>query len=70
MEYQKNNPVSGKWLKASDVESGSMAKLVSETKPMVSQFKTKDGAIKMQDVSKILFEGSTEPVNINIIGRA
>jgi hypothetical protein len=62
--YTKSNPVSGKWFRASEVQSGAQAKLKSETNPMQSQFKNKDGSVKMQDVSKILIKGAAEPVNI------
>lgn len=65
MKYQKSNSVSGKWIKGSDVISGSRAKLVEETRPIASQFKNKDGSTKMQDVSKIQFE-TGEPLNINV----
>lgn len=65
MKYQKSNAVSGKWIKGSEVISGSRAKLVAETQPIKSQFKNKDGTDKTQDVSKIQFE-SGEALNINV----
>ena len=66
MQYKKQNNVFGKWIKGTDVISGSKAKLVSEAKPMASQFKDKNGGVKMQDVAKIQFEQGGEPFNISI----
>ncbi len=66
MKYQKSNEVRGKWVKGSEVASGSSAKLVAETKPVASQFKNKDGSAKIQNVSKIQIDGQNEALNINI----
>lgn len=66
MEYEKSSSIKGKWVVGSDVVSGSKAKLTIETAPTPSQFKNKDGSVKIQDVSKILFDGSNEALNINI----
>ena len=40
--------------------------MVAETKPRESQFKNKDGSVKMQNVSKIQFEQGGEPFNISL----
>jgi len=66
MIYQKNQSVSGAWIKGKDVVSGTKAKLVSETTPVKSQFKDKDGNDKNQDVAKIRFEGKSEVFNISL----
>ena len=66
MKYTKTSGVVGKWIKGSEVQSGSRAKLVSETNPSPSQFKNKDGSVKMQDVAKIQFDGGAEPLNISL----
>lgn len=65
-DYNKSNPVSGKWFKSSEVKSGVKAKLKSETNPVPSAFTNKDGSVKMQDVAKILVQGGTEVMNISI----
>src|SRR3990167_4813946 len=62
MEYTK--AVSGQWVKSDDVKSGTKAKLLSETQPKTSKFTDDEGKPKMQDVSKIRFEGVEEPLNI------
>src|SRR6267142_1428773 len=64
--YQKRSGIQGKWVKGSEVKSGTKCTLVSETSPQPSQFKNKDGSMKMQDVAKVHFEGSTETLNISI----
>lgn len=65
MQYNKSNPVSGKWFKAGDFEEGTKVKLMSETKPTESQFKDeKTGQNKIQDVAKIVAKGSPEAMNI------
>ena len=66
MKYQKTQSVSGNWIKGSEVTSGDMANLVSETVSVESQFKDKNGAPKNQDVAKIQFAGSKESFNIAI----
>lgn len=65
--YEKTSGVSGNWVKGSEVKSGTKCRLVSETNPTPSQFKDKNGAMKMQDVSKIVFDTNpSEPLNINL----
>ena len=66
MKYTKQVSVSGKWVKGSELMTGTKAKIVSETTPMTSQFENKDGTPKMQDVCKVQFEGTTEPANMNL----
>ena len=64
--YKKSSGISGKWVKGSDIKSGSKCRLVSETSPQASQFFNKDGTSKNQDVAKIQFQGAPEPLNISI----
>lgn len=66
--YEKSVGVSGDWVKGSEVVSGTKCKLVSETNPTQSQFKDeKTGAIKTQNVSKIVFATSpSNQLNINV----
>lgn len=66
MKYQKQVSVSGAWVKAADLKTGTRAKLVSETNPQPSSFLNKDGSPKTQDVAKIRIEGVTEPLNISL----
>lgn len=66
MKYQKSISVSGGWAKASELETGTRAKIVSETTPTASQFENKDGSPKMQDVAKVRFEGKPEPLNVSL----
>lgn len=66
MKYQKQVSVAGKWVKASEIQSGVRAKLITEATPTPSQFKDEDGEIKMQDVSKIRFENIPEAMNISL----
>lgn len=66
MEYKKTLGIVGKWLKGSEITSGTSGKLVSETNPTTSQFKNKDGSVKMQDVAKIQLETGSEPLNISL----
>ncbi len=66
MQYKKQEYVGGKYVKGSDIVSGTRCKLVSETSPVVSQFKRQDGSVKTQDIAKIRFEGSTETMVISI----
>lgn len=65
-KYQKNAILQGSWVKGSEVKSGTKCKLVAETNPRQSQFLDKNGNPKVQDVSKVLFQGETEPKNINL----
>jgi hypothetical protein len=64
--YAKSSSVTGAWVKGSELRSGTKCKLVSETTPQTSQFKNKDGSVKMQDVAKIRLEGDDEPKNISL----
>ena len=66
MKYTKNVGMSGAWLKASEVENGTKAKLVSETVRSESQFKDKEGNAKTQDVAKIRVQNHPEPYNVSI----
>jgi hypothetical protein len=66
MLYTKNANVSGAWIKGKDVVSGTKAKLISETIPVKSQFKDKNGNDKTQDVAKIKFEGNNDILNISL----
>ena len=64
--YKKQTFVGGKWAKASEIKSGSKAKIMSETTPQPSSFLDKNGLPKTQDVCKVQFQGSTEAVNVNL----
>jgi hypothetical protein len=64
MKYSKS--AGGPWAKASELTSGSRAKLISETERKESQFKDKNGNPKMQDVAKVRFEGKDEALNVNL----
>ena len=66
MQYEKSNNISGKWLKGSEIKSGSIGKLVSETTRSAGQYKNEDGSAKMQDVAKIQLEDTNEPLNVRI----
>ncbi len=66
MKYQKSQPLTGKWVKGSEVQSGTKCKLVSEVTRVESQFKDQKGNPKFQDVGKVRFEGSPEPMNISL----
>lgn len=66
MKYSKSTSIQGKWVKGGEVQSSVKARLVSEAKPIESQFKNKDGSTKFQDVAKILFQGASEPLNISL----
>ena len=63
MKYQIQT-LSGKWVDKTNLESGIRAEIVSETKPIPSQFQDEKGIAKNQDVAKILLEGASEPVNV------
>lgn len=66
-KYQKTNvSMTGKWVKAVEIQNGSKAKLVSETVPTPSQFFDKKGNPKTQDVAKIRFEHLNETLNISL----
>ena len=59
MQYTKTEATQGAWIKASETEKGTKAKLVSETKPMEGEFGT-------QDVAKIRIEGESETKNVRL----
>lgn len=68
MKYQQTSSVSGAWVKGSEVVNGSKCKLVSEAKPIPSQFKDNKGNAKNQDVAKIRFageEGEAKNISLN-----
>ncbi len=65
-KYQKTSFTQGAWVKASQIKSGTIAKIVSETNPQPSQFLNKDGSAKNQDVAKVLFGRNTEPLNVSL----
>ncbi len=64
--YEKKVSIFGNWVKGKDLVSGSKAVLVSETNPIKSQFKDKNGNEKTQDVAKIKFDGKDEELNISL----
>ena len=66
MRYTKQIAIQGSWAKASEIESGTTAKIVSETNPQPSSFLNKDGSVKNQDVAKVLFKGFSEPMNVSL----
>lgn len=59
MKYQRTNGTQGAWVKASEVVSGTKAKIVSETAPV-------DGNFGTQDVAKVRFQGAQEAVNVGL----
>jgi hypothetical protein len=65
MIYQKITS-QGKWAKASELVSGSGAKILSETISQPSSFLNKDGSPKVQDVCKVQFQGLPEPLNVSL----
>lgn len=65
-KYQKSVSITGNWAKASELVSGSKAKIVSETNPQPSSFQNKDGSPKTQDVCKVQFQGLSEPLNVSL----
>lgn len=66
MKYQQVNITSGSWVKADQLQTGTRAKIVSETKPTESSFLDKNGNPKKQDVAKVKFEGQNEAVNVSL----
>jgi len=64
--YQKTTAIQGSWVKSSEIENGTTAKIVSETNPQPSQYLNKDGSPKNQDVAKVLFKGYSESVNVGL----
>ena len=65
-KYQKNVSMGGAWAKGSEIQSGTKARIVSETNPMPSSFLNKDGSAKTQDVCKVRFEGLPEALNVSL----
>lgn len=59
MKYTKSSPVQGGWAKASEITTGTLVKLVTETVPVEGEFGT-------QDVAKARFKGSDEPKNVRL----
>jgi hypothetical protein len=53
----------GAWVKASELRSGTKAKLVSETQQVENEF---EGKVRKQNVAKIRIEGDEETKNVNI----
>ena len=66
MEYKKSSTVTGAWAKGEKIANGTRAKLVTEARPEPSQYKDKNGNMKMQDVAKVRFEGAGESLNISL----
>lgn len=56
----------GAWAKGSEIQSGTRAKIVSETNPIPSSFLNKDGSAKTQDVCKVRFESLPEALNVSL----
>lgn len=65
-KYQKQVSLGGTWAKASELKTGTRAKIVSETNPVPSSFMDKNGNPKTQDVAKVKFEGQSEPLNVSL----
>ncbi len=64
MEYQKSSGVQGGWVKASEVASGTKAKLLTECVPSESVW---EGKTIKNNVAKVRFSGETgDPKNVNI----
>ena len=63
--YKKVETTHGAWAKSGEIKEGSTAEIKSETSAQPSQFKNKDGSIKMQDVCKVSFNGE-EPLNVSL----
>lgn len=59
MKYSKSTGVQGAWVKASELESGSEARLVSETAPVEGEYGT-------QDVAKVRIKGQDDTKNIRL----
>jgi hypothetical protein len=65
-KYTKNTFLGGKWVNASELVSGSKAKIVTETNPEPSSYTDKEGKPKTQDVCKVQFEGAPEAVKVSL----
>lgn len=59
MKFTKQTGTGGPWVKASELENGTKAKLVSEATEQEGQFGT-------QTVAKIRFQGEEESKNVNL----
>ena len=66
MKYTQKQFTSGAWADKSKIASGTLAKIVSETKPIESNFRDKDGNVQTQDVTKVHFQGQPEAVNVSL----
>lgn len=66
MKYEAHTGVSGGWVDKKVLTNGMKAKIVSETKPVLSNFKGKNGEDQYQDVAKVRFQGLPDAVNVNI----
>lgn len=60
MLYDQTFSVSGDWVKAAELKSGTRAGILNETKRVPSQFKDEKGNVKEQDIAKVKFEGVGE----------
>lgn len=65
-EYNVQDFIGGKWAKASELSGVKRAKITNEVKPTPGKFLNEDGTPKLQDVAKVRFEGSQEPLNVNL----
>ena len=66
MKYTQKQITSGAWVDKSKLSNGQRAKIVSEVKPIESNFKDKEGNVQTQDVCKVHFEGQKESVNTSL----
>ena len=66
MIYKKSVATTGAWIKGSELEGISTAKIVSETKAQPSSFTNKDGSVKEHNVCKIRFAGKDDVYNISL----
>lgn len=64
MKYEKPTSVSGSWLKGSEVESGTKAKIVNECVPQETVY---EGKPRTQNIAKVRLQGDQgEAKNVNI----
>lgn len=59
MQYKKSSGVQGGWIKASEIVSGTLVKLITETAPVAGEFGE-------QDVAKARFKGMEEAKNVRL----
>ena len=64
--FEEQSGVGGKWCKVSELGNVKRAKIVSEAKNQPSNFTDEKGNVKMQAVCKVVFEGSTESLNVRL----